>query len=761
MPENQALSPRGTRLPAAAHSFASPVLDIEPQEFDSFAYLRTYWNIINKRRWTIISFAFVLTLLVAIASFKMTPIYEATVRLDIEADTLQIQSLNDIFRQIPADETFIGTQIQVLEGVSLAERTIQQVGLAKDPKSVEAIKQSGGWFSSRLTSSPDGLVGSFRHSLHVQKVRDSHVVNVSFESADPNLSAKVANSLADNYIEYNFRQKYDATRQASGWMEQQLDELKAKVEQSQQALVDYERQNAIISISDKESVVEQRMADLSRDLTIAQSDRLQKESVYELVRSNESQVAFVAQNDLLQHLEEKHADLKSQYVDTLQQSGPKHPKAERLQSQVDEIQSLIEGERKRIVERIRNDYMAALGRERLLAAAVAQEKSEVGALNQLLIQHSLLKRESDTNQQLYDNLLQRLKDATVSAGLRATNIHVIDPAKPPKSPVRPQKPLNILIGLMVGLVLGLVLAFVKESVDTSIKSIDEAERLANAPALAVIPLAHDMLRQSTPSLPIRSGTLAATQGLALLNRPSSAMAESFRTLLTSVVLSTAPQPPQALLMTSSTAGEGKTVTALNLAIALAQRGDPTLLIDADLRHPSVGKSLNLVNGKGLASFLTGAHSIEKALREFPPVPALRILPAGPKPPNPAQLLSSSAMEAMLLELRNRFKFVIIDSPPVLPVTDAMILSTFVDGVVFVIGSGTTVRGAVTRSCRILQNVGAKVLGIVLNKVDLRHGEYYGSYGHYYYNYHSDDKEPAANPKVIGPASPTQVKELRA
>lgn len=754
MPEIQALSPRAPRLPAAAHAFASPVLDIDAQEFDSFAYLRTYWNIINKRRWTIFSLTFVVTLLVAIASFKMTPIYEATVRLDIEADTLQIQSLNDIFRQMPADETFIGTQIQVLEGLSLAERTIQHVGLANDPKWVDAIQQSGRWFPSKSSTSPDGLIGSFRHNLHVQKVRDSHVVNVSFESADPNLSAKVANSLADDYIEYNFRQKYDATRQASGWMEQQLDELKAKVEQSQQALVDYERQNAIINISDKESVVEQKMADLSHDLTIAQSDRLQKESVYELVRSNESQVAFVAQNELLQHLEEKGADLKSQYVDALEQSGPKHPKVERLQSQVTEIQSLIEGERKRIVERIRNDYMGAIGREKLLAGAVAQQKIEVGALNQLLIQHNLLKREFETNQQLYDNLLQRLKDATVSAGLRATNIHVIDPAKPPKSAIRPQKLFNILTGLAAGLVLGLVLAFVKEAVDTTIKSVDEAERLANAPALAIVPLAHDMLRRSTPSLPGDNGSMASTHGLALLDRPSSAMAESFRTLLTSVILSTAPQPPQVILMTSSTAGEGKTVTAVNLAIALAQRGEPTLLIDADLRHPSVGKALNLVNGTGLASYLTGAHSIEKGLREFPAVPALRILPTGPKPPNPAQLLSSSAMEAMLLQFRKEYKFVVIDSPPVLPVTDAMILSTFVDGVVFVIGSGTTVRGAVTRSCKILHNVGASILGIVLNKVDLRHGEYYGSYGHYYYNYHSEDKEPKLNSKVLSSHLPS-------
>jgi capsular exopolysaccharide synthesis family protein len=739
MPDNQALVPRGPNLPEAAHSPAVPVLDIEAQEFDSFSYLQTYWNIINKRRWTIVTVTFIVTLLVAIASFKMTPIYEATVHLDIEADTLQIQSLNDLFRQIPTDEAFIGTQIQVLEGDSLAERTIQQLDLASDPAWGAAIQQANKPLSAKPTISPDGLLGPFKRCLHVQKVRDSHVVNVSFESADPGLSAKVANALANNYIEYNFREKYDATRQASGWMEHQLDELKAKVEKSQQALVDYERQNAIVNVSDRENVVEQRLADLSRDLTNAQSDRLQKESVYELVRSNESQVAFVAQNDLLQRLEEKYADLKSQYVDALQQFGPKHPKAERLQSQVDEIQSLIQRERKRMVERIRNDYVAALGRERLLTAAVAKEKVEVGALNQLLIQHNLLKREFDTNQQLYDNLLQRLKDATVSAGLRATNIHVIDPAKPPRAPVRPQKLLNILIGLTVGLVLGLALAFVQEAVDTSIKSIDEAERLANAPALAVIPLARDTLRRSRPSLPGSNGGSAATEGLALLSQPSSALAESFRTLLTSVVLSTAPQPPQALLITSSTANEGKTSTALNLAIALAQRGEPTLLIDADLRHPRIAESLNLGNGKGLASFLTGAHSIEEALRQFPPVPTLWALPTGPKPPNPAQLLSSSAMESMLRELRKQFKFLVIDSPPVLPVADAMVLSTFVDGVVFVIESGATVRGAVTRARKILQNVGANVLGIVLNKVDVRHDGYYGYNTHYYYHYHSDDK----------------------
>ncbi len=735
MPNNEALSHRGPTPPVELpHVPAFPVLGIDVQDFEGFSYLQTYWNIVNKRRWTIATVAFIAALLVAIASFKMMPIYEATARLDIEADTPQIQSLNDLYRQLPTDDAFIGTQIQVLESDNLAQRTIEQLGLARDPAWALVVGPGNNEPPVQLQASEDRLLGPFKHRLHVQRVRDSHVVNISFESPEPGLSAKIANSLANNYIEYNFRQKYDATRQASGWMEQQLDELKAKVEKSQQALVDYERQNVIVNISDKESVVEQRLADLSRDLTNAEGDRVQKESLYELVRSNESQVAFVAQNEILQRLEEKFADLKAQYVDALEQYGPKHPKVERLRSQVDEIQSLIDTERKRVVERLRNDYEAALGREKLLAAAVAKEKADVGALSQLLIQHNLLKREFDTNQQLYDSLLQRLKDATVSAGLRATNIHVVDLARPPKVPVRPQKLLNITVGLVVGLILGVTLAFVKEALDNSIKSIEEAERVVNAPALAVVPLEREIPHRPGRSLTRNNGTSKSSDaGLVLLKQPSSALAESFRTLLTSVVLSTAPRPPQVLLITSATAREGKSTTALNLAIALAQRGDSTLIIDADLRRPGIAESLDLVDEEGLAGFLTGAHSIEAALRQFSPVPTLWVLSAGPKPPNPAQLLSSSAMESLLRELRQRFKFLVIDSPPVLPVTDAMILSTFVDGVAFVVESGVTARGAVARARKVLDNAGARILGLVLNKVDVRHNGYYGYYGHYYYS----------------------------
>jgi capsular exopolysaccharide synthesis family protein len=559
------------------------------------------------------------------------------------------------------------------------------------------------------------------------------MVEVTFDSTDPQLAARVANALVNNYSEYNFHQKYDATRQASGFMEQQLDELKAKVEKSQQAMVDYERQNVIVNIGDKQSVVEQRLGALSQDLTSAQSDRMQKQSLYDMARSNESQVAVIAQNELLQRLDEKYADLRGQYVDALGQYGPNFPKVVRLRDQVNEIQSMIERERKRVVARIRNDYMAALGREKLLSGAVAQEKAEVGKLSQLLIQHNILKREFDTNEQLYESLLQHLKDATVSAGLRATNIHLVDPALIPTAPVRPRIIYNIAIGLMVGLILGVTLAFLQESLDTSVKSAEDVERLIAAPALAVIPLARSSWRRMGGD---RSQAQDGGVESIVLRHPTSSLAESYRTLRTAILLSTAPRPPQALLLTSAQPREGKSCTSLNLAMGLAQRGVPVVIVDADLRRPSIGKGLGFSeNGAGLSSLLSGAHSLDEVLRQYEPLPNLWVLPAGPQPPNPADLLASPTMEKVLQELRGRFEHVVLDSAPLLLVTDATILSRLVDGVVLVVESGVTARRALVRAHKILESAGGRILGTVVNKWDARSEGYYGYYGSYYRGYY--------------------------
>jgi capsular exopolysaccharide synthesis family protein len=705
-------------------------MDLGAEGSDSYSYIRTYWLILLKRRWTILTVALVLATLVAIVSFKMQRVYEATARVEVEAATPEIQSLNDLFRSMPNDDAFLQTQVNVLKSENLAWRTVQQLGMGERPEFGGGGERPN---ADSQTAAQNRLIQAFKNHLRVQLMRDSRMVEVTFESTDPQLAARVANALVSNYSEYNFHQKYDATRQASGFMEQQLDELKAKVEKSQQAMVDYERQNVIVNIGDKQSAVEERLGDLSKDLTAAQSERMQKESLYDLVRSNESQVAVIAQNELLQRLGEKYADLREQYVDALGQYGPNFPKVKRLGDQVNEVQLIMERERKRVLARIRNDYMAALGRERLVSGAVTREKAEVGRLSQLLIEHNILKREFDTNEQLYESLLQHLKDATVSAGLRATNIHLVDPALIPTAPVRPRKMYNIALGLLVGLVLGVTLAFLQESLDTSVKSAEEVERLIAAPALAVIPLARSSWRRMGGD---RSQPQNGAVESIVLRHPTSSLAESYRTLRTSILLSTAPRPPQALLMTSAQPREGKTSTSLNLALGLAQRGVPVVIVDADLRRPGISRAMGLSqNGSGLTTLLSGAHSLDEVLRQFEAVPNLWVLPTGPQAPNPADLLSSPTMEKVLQELRGRFEHLVLDSAPLLLVTDATILSRLVDGVVLVVESGVTARRALARAHKILESAGGRILGTVLNKWDARSDGYYSYYGSYYRGYY--------------------------
>jgi len=744
MAENSELAPLRHRPAGPLAPRAAPVVTIDAEPSDAYFYLRAYWQILNRRRWTVLTVVLTLTTLVAIVSFKMKPIYRATARVSVEAEAPNIQTLNNLYQGLPTDPAFLQTQVNVLNSDNLAWQTIQPLGLGENPEFNPISQQSkaGSWHSP--TAIQDRLIRAFKRHLRVDLMRDSRVLEVNFESVDPGLAARVANTLVANYAEYNFRTRYDATRQASGWMEQQLDELKAKVEKSQQALVDYQREHAIANVSDRQNVVEQQLADQTKDLTEAQSARAQKEALYDLVRSNEKQVALVADNALLQRLEEKYADLKAEYVEALGQYGPNFPKVVRIRNQVAENESLIDRECKRMVVRIRNDYNAALRREKLLAAAVAQQKIEVGRLNQLLIEHNILKREAESNQQLYDSLMKQLKDATVSAGLRATNVHVVDQALAPSVPVRPNKLLNIAVGLLVGLILGVTLAFVKEGLDDSVKSAEELERAVGLATLAAIPRESAIQPPSTWLLS-RKASRSTPEGkveLAVLHRPASALAESFRALRTSVLLSTAPRPPQVLLVTSAQPKEGKTCITLNLALTLAQRGSQVLIIDADLRRPDIARVLDLASQEGLSSFLAGSHGLEAALQQSEALPNLWILPAGPRPPNPAELLSSPTMEQLLQGLRGRFDHIVLDSPPALWVTDATVLSRFVDGVILVVESRVSARGAVLRAHRILESAGAKIVGAVLNKLDLERDGYYGSYYRYYRHYYPETAREA-------------------
>ena len=739
--------------PAHKNRRSQSVLDLE--QVDAFGQLRAVWDILLKHQWLILATTCVLTVLVAIYSFKIKPVYQATARIDVEAELPLLQTLNDLFRAGDADSSFLSTQVAILQSDNLAWETMQQLGF--DQQKSTGPSQPRGQILGTPPAMKNAMVGAFKGPLRVEQPKESRMVLVSYESTDPRQAALVVNTLVKNYIERNFRTKYDATRQATGWMEERLDELKLKVEKSQQAMVAYERQNNIVNIGEKQTVVEARFEDMSKDLSQAQSERLTKESLYKMVMSNDAQVDFIqsggqgkgqgngqdnGQGGLLIGLEGKELDLREEYSEAVAQYGPTYPKALKLQDQIKDVEALLQRERKRMVENIHYDYLAALQRERFLAAAVSQQKTQVDRVNQLLIDHNLLKQEFQSNQQLYDSLLQHLKDATVSAGLRATNIHIIYEAPIPSSPVRPNKVRNIEFGLMAGLILGIAFALTQEALDNSIKNAQEMEKLTGLPTLAIIPMG-----QASPSRRSRqlrgtgangaNGTAPATVvEMLVLRKPGAAISEAFRALRTSVLLSTAEHPPQVLLITSSQPSEGKTSTSLNLAAALAQKGSRVLLVDSDLRRPGLAKALNLPNTKGLSGILTGAYEFDDTLaQKVEGLEGLFLLSSGPRPPNPAELLCSMKMEQLLARLRQGFDHVIIDSPPILPITDATILSSLVDGVIMVVESDATSRAALHRACRVMEHSGGKILGTVFNKVDARRDGYYGyRYYHGYYSY---------------------------
>ncbi len=621
--------------PTLAPQRALPAMEGSLVSAQDYVSLATYWHTLMKRRWTIVMVALVVTTIVAIVSFKMQPVYKATARVQVEAETPMIQSIEELFAKGNVDDTYVQTQIQVLKSESLAWKTIEQLNLREHlikPKKLAKI-------------SPDkqqvSLIDAFKKKLTVELTPKTRMLAVSYEDPDPQLAAQVATTLVNNYIDYNFRQKYDATRQASAWMEQQLDELKAKVETSQEALVEYERDHQIISTGgDKGDMQEaQVLSDLSHDLTVAESDRLQKESLYREVQNNREQLAVLVHNDLLQKLEEKLADLRDQFTETVAQYGPKFPKAIRIDEEIQDLHSQIQAEQDRVLARIRKDYTASLTREHLAAAAVNAQKEAVGAQNQLLIQHNILQREFEGNQQLYQSLLQRLKNATVSAGLQSTNIHLVDAALPPSDPVRPKKALNIALGFLAGVVLGVMMSFAREGLDHSVKTAEEVEALLMTPALAVVPLhrASDSARWGMGggswSRKIKDHSEprpVQNVALAISSSPQSTLAEAYRTLRTSILLSLSPNPPKSILITSAQSGEGKTATALNLAQTLAQRKAKVVIVDCDLRKGSIAKLLKVDNEKGVSSILAGGDKLAEAIQQVGES-NLWILPSGPVP----------------------------------------------------------------------------------------------------------------------------------
>jgi capsular exopolysaccharide synthesis family protein len=727
-----------------------PAWELSPRE----PHLYDYLLILRKHQWLILSFMLAVVTIVAIATFRMQPVYVATARIEMDRENANILPFqgSDSYDFMMDLENYIETQSKILTSETLALQTIRNSGLSARPEFSSPDGPSEAIASGSLANQkrPPELAG-FLGSLSVKRVPNSRLMDVSFESTDPQLAARIVNAHIATYIEQNFRSRYDATTRATTWLTDQLEELKIKVQKAEDARIAYERQNQIWTIDDKQNITTQRLSDVNKQLTDAQSERMKKESLYQFAKSgNLDAVPQVQSNSGLVDLLKKRTDASSQYNDALSQYGPNFPKVQRLQAQLKELDDSVEKEKQKILAVLESDYREVRQRETLLTQALDVQKAEANQMAEKLVEYNILKREAEANKTLYDGLMTKFKETAISQSLRSSNIRVVDPAMIPSTPARPAKTRNVTLAFLVGLVGGIGLALLREYLDNTVKTPDDVETLARLPSLAVVPqfagLNGNAKKQGLLNGFAANGHEKRIE-LVAQHLPKSQMSEAFRALRTSILLSQADHPPQVILVTSALPREGKTTAAANLAVTLAQLGDRTVLVDADLRKPGIGRLLNLGSGKyaGLSSYLAGVSSLDLVTVPHPAIPNLAAIPTGPLPPNPADLLSSHKLAEAIAELRTKYKFIVIDSPPVMAATDAVILSVLTDGVLLVVRSGETPKEAFTRTRDLLSSVKCRILGVVLNAVDSSAPDYYYSYRYYPYSYGYGPQETGETP----------------
>jgi polysaccharide biosynthesis transport protein len=716
--------------------------------------LREYMRVLIKRKWLVVAVAAGIFVSVAIASLRQTPIYEAVGRIAVNKADPNLITFKDSGPVVDYyDQSDLDTEVRILQSDLMALQVIRQLNLDKRPEFGGHSDQK----QPNLVADPlqtdsnrtSALLGGFRSNLHVTLIPNTRIIEIHYNSTDPQLAASAVNTLAATYVEQNFKTKFESTMQASDWLSKQLVDLQMKVETSQEKLVRYQKEHEILGGDEKQNITTEKLDELNKEMTGAESDRMQKEAIYRQTQTNDPDAiaaAIVADttgtgstatSGLLDKLREQQATLRIQVAELSSQFGPSYPKVVQLDNQIKEIDHQIQSETNKAVDHLKGQYLAALQRENMLSVSFEKQKQEANKLNESAIEYSILKRDLDSNRTLYEGLLEKLKEAGVTAGLRSNNFRIIDAARVPTAPSEPNIPRNLAFALVLGVISGLGLAFLLENMDNTVRTPEQAQMISALPSLGMIPLGSKSGNNGPAGKRLALTASKEVVETVTQVRPQSQMAESYRALRTSLLLSNLGAPPKVIMVTSARPQEGKTTTSINTAIVLAQKGVRVLLIDADLRRPSVHKTLGMGPRSGLSNVLTGSATVQQTITISPVLPNLFIMPAGTPPPNPAELLASANMRDLIAELRGQYDHIVIDTPPTLSVTDAVVLSPRADATILVIRSGQTTKQALRRARDILMQVNAHVAGVLLNAVDLTSPDYYyyyeyqGKYGGYY------------------------------
>jgi capsular exopolysaccharide synthesis family protein len=593
-----------------------------------------------------------------------------------------------------------------------------------------------------------GLVGAYLSMLEIKPVRSTHLVKISFSTPQPALSARLADAHADAYSRYGLDLRSKANEEALTFLDGKLLELKERVEKSEAALNNFRRDKGIISIDDKENLVVDRLVDLNRRLSEAEAQRIALEAQVRVIqKGNYESLPGVVGSALVRTLKTQLGRLEGEYANLAGEFKPGYPALDQLGFQVESTRRRLLREIQTEVKAIEAAYLAADAKEKQLRVKMEEQKKATLNLKDSAVEYTILAREVDTNRQLYDSVLQRMKEMGVAAQIRGSNASVIDRAEVPSGPSYPNKRRSLLLGLLLGLAGGVGLAFFLDHLDSSLKTPEEVERYLQLPSLGLVPDFTKLSKGSYGYLPKsmsrssskENGSASSSLGkeLVLSHHPLSLLSESYRSIRTAILLSQAGGPPKTILFTSATRQEGKTATTVNTGVIFAQMGYRVLIIDADLRRSRSHKVLGMENAAGLSELLAGQIRETEAIKQTP-TENLSIVCGGSLPPNPGELVGSKKMYEVLRTLEQEYDCIFIDSPPIMPVSDPVLLSTMVDGVVLVVDGQKTPKQVVREVRSRLANARAKILGVVLNRINLQNGDY--SYRHYYSYYHQDGTE---------------------
>ena len=721
------LPTRTDNLPMSATPVLQPGPGWQMQPYGSEELsLAEIWRTLFKRKFAVLGFLAAIMLLVTAYTLHKTPLYEGVARIDINPNNTPNLGLEDLIQEKLSSgdaSTALQTEVRILESDFVAIEVMNEMDWATRKGYSQKPHAKLADLSPR---DREKALEKFQKNLKVQVVPNTQIVELRFRDADPKLATDVANGMVDAYMERNFKTRYESTMQVSDWLSKQMDDLKAHATDAQNQLAEFQKKNNILG-DETDNIVTEKLRQLNEQLTAAEADRIVKEARYKMAQTgNPELIASVVPNSTIQVLRTQQADLKEQYAQLAVKFGSGYPKVRELQGQLDRLDQEINDEVKVVGQRIEDEYQAAKRTEGMLRNQFDAQKQKAFTLNASAAQFALLKHDAENGRELYDTLQLKLKEAGVTAGLSSTNVNVVDRADIPGKPVEPNIPLNLSLGMLGGLVGGISLAFVLESLDDSITTSEEVETVAALPALTSIPVI-----QNGSSRRVKALTEGG-DGLITIKRPKSSAAEAYRTLRSSLLLSSMEDPPKLLVVTSAFPQEGKTTTTSNMAVALAQRGGRILLVDADMRRSSLYKKFGIEQESGLSTVLQGGDPVDAITKPLAEYPNLEVLPAGPIPQSPAELLSSQRMRTLLRKWTQEYEHVVIDTPPMFPVTDALVLATQADAVLLVVRSGVTRKKALLRMRDVLQRANANIAGVALNGVNFKL-ENYGTYGDAYYD----------------------------